>query len=134
MRLFFFFASYFSFPEGVDWEDCGYDEKHRNFFQLLRQRKIDVFSVYERMHFSEYFLRRLYQRHVLSCPEYDELLSTLVTKGVHLGLNKKLIDIINQKPRQLQELFVDLLLHHQAQLFSTLSSETYYSLLNVLMS
>ena len=129
-----FFISFlflFSLPDGVDWEDCGYDEKHRNFFQLLRQSKIDVFAVYERMRFSEYFLRRLYQRHVLSCHEYDELLSSLETKRVHLALNKELIDVINLKPRQLQELFVDQLLHHQADLFSTLTGQSCYSLLNV---
>ena len=132
-----FFISFlflFSLPDGVDWEDCGYDEKHRDFFRLLRQRKIDVFAVYERMRFSEYFLRCLYQRHVLSCPEYDELLSSLETKRVHLALNKELIDVINLKPRQLQELFVDQLLHHEAHLFSTLTGQSCYSLLNVLMS
>ena len=80
-----------------------------------------MFAVYERMRLSDHFLRRLYQRHVLSSPEFDELLSSLETKRVHLTLNKKLIDVINLKPRQLQELFVDQLLQHQAQLFSTLT-------------
>ena len=112
----------------MDWEDCGYDEKHRDFFRLLRRRKIDLFSVYENMRFSEYFLSRLYQCHVLSRPEYDKLLNSLQTERVHLKMNKKLMNVINLKPRQLQELFVDQLFHHQTQLFPALSGESRYSL------
>ena len=44
-----------SCADDVDWEDCGYDEKHRDFFRLLRRRKIDVFAVYERDAFLRLF-------------------------------------------------------------------------------
>ena len=104
------------FQDDIDWEDCGYDEKHRDFFRLLRRRHIDVFSVYEHMRFSTYFLRRLHQHNVLSSPEYEELMCSTQTLHAHSAMNKKLMDVINLKPRQLQELFVDKLFRYQAQL------------------
>ena len=73
------------------------------------------------MRLSEYFLSRLHERHVISRPEYDELLASLQTTQVHSIINKKLMDAINLKPRQLQALFVDQLFRYEAQLFSALS-------------
>ena len=73
------------------------------------------------MHLSEYFLSHLHKRHVISQLEYDEHLASLQSAQVHLTMNKKLMDVINLKPRQLQELFVDQLFRYEAQLFPALS-------------
>ena len=103
-------------PLDVDWEDCGYDKKHRDFFRLLRHRHIDVFAAYEHMCSSEDFLSHLYRRNVLNSPEHDKLLKSSQNPLVQSSVNKLLMDVVNQKPKQLQELFVDLLYRYQTQL------------------
>ena len=103
-------------PLDVDWEDCGYDKKHRDFFRLLRRRHIDVFVVYESMCCSEDFLSHLYRRNVLDSPELDKLMESSLNLHVRSSVNKLLMDVVNQKPRQLQEIFVDLLYRDQTQL------------------
>ena len=80
------------------------------------------------MRFSDYLFRHLYQHHVLSCSEYDTLLCCFESERVHTTMNKKLIDVINLKPQQLQELFVAQLFLYQAQLFPTLTGESCYRL------
>ena len=104
------------YVSGADWEDCGYDDKHRHFFRLLRQRYINVFTVYESMQFSVEFLSRLRQRHILTDPEYNQLLVTAQTQPERAILNKELMDVVNQKMPQLQEMFADQLCRYQTHL------------------
>ena len=75
-----------------------------------------MFAVYERMHCSEYFLGRLHQRAILTVPEYDELLVASRTLHTRSVLNKKLMNVINCKPSQLQESFADLLGRFESRL------------------
>ena len=109
-------ATSFVCAPGVDWEDCGYDDKHRHFFRLLRRRDIDVFAIYEHMQCSEEFLGRLRQRHILTDSEYDTLLGIAKSQPEQSVLNKKLMNVINCKPSQLKESFADLLGRFESRL------------------
>ena len=68
------------------------------------------------MHCTKYFLGRLHQRAILTGCEYDELLAAARTLHTRSVLNKKLMDVINYKPSQLQESFADLLGHFESRL------------------
>ena len=103
------------FADNDDWEEVCYQNSHRDFFRVLKHHHIDLLATYESMHCSEDFLYRLYSRRVLSTVEYEDLLasSRALTRP---NMNKKMLDLVNSKKKQLQEIFCDVLCFYQSHL------------------
>lgn len=119
-NLFFVLSSspsipFILFTEDRDCEESCYDDDHRDFFRLLRQQHIDIVAAYENMNCTESFLSRLLQRHVLTHPEWRELVEAAHSLP-RSSVNRKLIDMINLKASQVQTTFSDLLHRFQPHL------------------
>ena len=85
---------------------------------------MDVSVVYERMRCSKEFISLLHRRSVLTGAEYDELLCSLKTHPVSSEINKQLMDFINKKLPQVQELFTDQLCRYQTHLVMVDTEDT----------
>lgn len=101
-----------SFAESDETEDLFHDDKHRDFFRVLREHHVDAAKAHIIMRLEEPFINELCESGVLDLKDREDLV--MAHRSMRRpSVNKKLLDIINSKSPELQKHFAEQLRCHQ---------------------